>query len=200
MSSEHSPPPAAAGRAGVFPEAEAFVGRWLGRLTGALAILGGLVLTAVMILAVVSIIGRYARRSGFAGLDRLGPIPGDFEIVSMGVGIAIFCFLAWAQFNRGHITVDIFISRAHPRGKAALSLVGNLLLTSVVVVLAQQVGVGLEEKRRFGETTAILQLPIWWSYAGGIVGLWTFAVVSGYTVWRSLNEMLGTGEPAGDLP
>jgi hypothetical protein len=53
--------------------------------------------------------------------DALGPVPGDFEIVSMGAGIAIFCFLAWAQFNRGHITVDVFVSRLPPRGKAALA-------------------------------------------------------------------------------
>jgi TRAP-type C4-dicarboxylate transport system permease small subunit len=185
---------------GVFPEAEAFVGRWLGRLADVMAVVGGAVLTGVMVVAVVSILGRYARRSGLPGLDRLGPVPGDFEIVSMGAGIAIFFFLAWAQFNRGHITVDIFISRVPPRGKAALSLIGNLLLTIFAVILAQQIAIGLEEKRRFGETTAILQLPVWWSYAGGLFGLWSFAVVSGYTVWRSLNEMLDTGEEDGDLP
>lgn len=196
-----TPSPSDAGpKRGVFPEAEAFVGLWLGRLTSVLAVFGGMVLTGVMIVAVVSILGRYARRSGLPALDRLGPVPGDFEIVSMGAGIAIFCFLAWAQFNRGHITVDIFISRLPARGKALLSVIGNLLLTILVVILAQQIGVGLEEKRRFGETTAILQLPVWWSYAGGLVGLWSFAVVSGYTVWRSVNEMLGEGEPSGDLP
>ena len=187
-------------RRGIFPEGEAFVGLWLGRLANVLALIGGIVLTGVMIVAVVSILGRYARRTGLPGLDRLGPVPGDFEIVSMGAGIAIFLFLAWAQFNRGHITVDIFISRLPPRAKAGLSVVGNLLLTILVVILAQQIGVGLEEKRRFGETTAILQLPVWWSYAGGLFGLWSFAVVSGYTVWRSLNEMLGAGEQEDDLP
>jgi TRAP-type C4-dicarboxylate transport system permease small subunit len=181
-------------RFGIFPEAEAFVGRILGWIAGVLALVGGIILTGVMIVAVVSIIGRYSRRTGLPGLDRLGPVPGDFEIVSMGAGIAIFFFLAWAQFNRGHITVDIFISRLPPRGKAALSVIGNLLLTILAVILAQQVGIGMEEKQRFGETTAILQIPTWWSYAGGIVGLWSFAIVSGYTVWRSLNEMLGPGE------
>jgi hypothetical protein len=33
-----------------------------------------------------------------------------------------------------------------------------------------------------------------------MVGLWSFAMVSGYTVWRSLNEMLGAGEEDGNLP
>lgn len=181
-----TPPPP-----GIFADAEAFVGRVLGRITSLLAVVGGVILTGVMIVSVVSIIGRYGRR---IGIDWLRPVPGDFEIVSMGAGIAIFCFLAWAQFNRGHITVDIFISRLSPRGKAVLAMIGNLLLTILAIVLAQQVAIGMEEKRRFGTTTAILQLPVWWSYAGGIVGLWSFAIVSGYTVWRSLNEALGAGE------
>jgi TRAP-type mannitol/chloroaromatic compound transport system permease small subunit len=186
-------------RRGVFVDAEAFVGRCLGWITGVLALVGGIILTGVMLVSVVSIIGRYGRRSGLPGFDRLGPVPGDFEIVSMGAGISIFFFLAWAQFNRGHITVDIFISRLPPRAKAGLSMIGNILLTILAVILAQQVAVGMEEKQRFGETTAILQLPVWWSYAGGVVGLWSFAVVSAYTVWRSLNEMLGAGEES-DLP
>ena len=50
----------------------------------------------------------------------------------------------------------------------------------------------------FRETTTILQIPVWWGYAGGLVGLWSFALVSAYTVWRSLNEALGAGEPDGD--
>ncbi|WP_209425184.1 TRAP transporter small permease [Pararhodobacter sp. SW119] len=195
--SPHKPP---AHKGGIYPEAEAFFGIWLGRLTGILAVFGGIVLTGVMIVAVVSIIGRYGSRTGLPGLTQLGPVPGDFEIVSMGAGIAIFCFLAWAQFNRGHITVDVFVSRLSPRALAGLAAAGNLLLTALAVILVQQLQIGLEEKRRFGETTAILQLPIWWSYAGGMVGLWSFAIVSGYTVWRSLNEMLGAGEEDGNLP
>jgi len=188
------PDPAA--RPGILPEAEAFVGLWVGRFANALAILGGFILTGVMLAAVVSIIGRALARSGL-GAGRFGPIPGDFEIVSIGAGMAIFCFLAWAQFNRGHVTVDIFVSLMGERGMAALAVLTNLVLTVAVVVLARQLGLGLEDKRRFGETSLILQIPLWYSYVGGMIGLYSFAVVSGYTVWRSLNEALGAGEPKG---
>lgn len=182
----------------ILPEAEAFVGLWVGRFANLLAVLGGVILSAVMLTAVISIIGRALSRTGWSVFGRMGPIPGDFEIVSIGAGMAIFCFLAWAQFNRGHVTVDIFVSALGERGLAAIAVITNLVLTVAVVVLAQQLGYGLEDKRRFGETSLILQIPLWYSYVGGMIGLYSFAVVSGYTVWRSLNEALGAGEPKGN--
>ncbi|WP_333828361.1 TRAP transporter small permease [Pararhodobacter sp.] len=182
----------------ILPEAEAFVGIWIGRFANALAVLGGVILTAVMLVAVVSIIGRALSRSGWAFVGKVGPIPGDFEIVSIGAGMAIFCFLAWAQYTRGHVTVDIFVSALGERGMAVIAVIMNLVLTVAVVVLARQLGDGLVDKRGFGETSLILQIPLWYSYAGGLVGLYSFALVSGYTVWRSLNEALGAGEPKGN--
>ena len=189
-------------RRGILPEAEQFVGRWIGLYTDFLAIIGGMVLTGVMLLAVVSIIGRGLFRTGLdifntGALGWVGPIPGDFELVSIGAGIAIFCFLSWTHFQRGHVTVDIFVSKLGPRGLAWLSVVTNLILTIMVVILAQKVGEGLDDKMRFRETTQILEIPVWYKYVGGMVGLWSFALVSGYSVWRSLNEALGAGEPAG---
>ncbi len=191
---------ASATRGGILPEAEALVGHWIGHGARWLAMLGGIVLTGVMLVAVTSIIGRALLRTGLPAFSGLGPIPGDFEIVSMGAGIAIFSFMAWAQFNRGHVTVDIFVSRLGPRGLAVLSALMNLAMTITVVVLARQLELGLEDKRRFGETTLILQIPLWWTYVGGIIGLYSFAVVSGYTVWRSVNEALSAGEPLGNEP
>jgi hypothetical protein len=191
-------PPPDRSRPGLAPRAEALVGRWVGLFAGALAVFGGLVLTAVMLVAVISILGRWAGRSGWPAFAGLGPIPGDFEIVSMGVGFAVFSFLAWCQFNRGHVTVDIFVSRLGPRWYAGLATVTNLMLTAVAVLLAWQTGLGMSDKMRFGETTTILRLPVWWGYAGGLLGLWSFALVSAYTVWRSLNEALGSGEPESD--
>lgn len=183
-----------AGRA-ILPEVEAWVGRWIGRFTSALAILGGIVLTLVMAVAVLSIIGRQARRSGLAVFESMGPIPGDYEIVSLGTGFAVFCFLSWCQFNRGHVTVDVFVAWLGPRILAGLSVFTNLVLTVMVVVLAQQHGAGLQDRIRFGETTLILQIPVRYAYMGGLVGMWSFALVSAYTVWRSLNEALEMGEP-----
>ncbi len=183
--------------AGIAPDLEAATGRLIGRLSSGLAILGGLALSAVTIMSVVSILGRWAVGSKAPVLDRLGPIPGDYELVSMGAGFAVFSFLAWCQFNRGHVTVDIFVSRLGPRGLAWLAAITNAVLTVVVTLIAWQHWLGTLDKYRFGETTTILQIPVWWGYAGGLLGIWLFALVCLYTVWRSLNEALGAGEAEG---
>lgn len=180
----------AAGEAGLLPHLERRIGFWIGWLARLLAILGGLVLVAIVILTVLSVSGRALLDLG------LGPIPGDFELVEAGSAFAVFSFLAWAHFRRGHVTVDLFVQRLGPRGLAALSFVANILMTIAAVIVAWRLGLGLQDKKLYGETTFILQIPVWWSYALSLVGAWTFALVALYTIWRSLNEMLGAGEPA----
>lgn len=182
---------------GLAPALEASVGRIVGFFSSTLAIIGGVVLTAVMILSVVSITGRWAIGTPIPILNQLGPVPGDFELVEMGTAFAVFSFLGWCQFQRGHVTVDIFVSRLGARGLAWLSTASNLLLTAVAALLAWQHGVGMIDKLNYNESTMILQIPMWWGYAASLIGAWTFALVSLYTVWRSLNEALGRGEEQG---
>lgn len=180
---------------GIAPSLEAWVGRIVGHFASALAILGGAVLTAVMIMAVISIVGRWFVGTELPVIGRLGPIKGDFELVEMGVGFAVFSFMGWCQFQRGHVTVDIFVSRLGPRALAGLSAFSNIAITAAAALIAWQHGLGMMDKIRYHESTMILQIPVWWGYAATLVGAWAFALVSLYTVWRSLNEALGTGEP-----
>lgn len=179
------------------PRTEAAMGRAMGWLSNVLAILGGIVLSAVMLTSVVSILGRWGVGWTVPVIGRLGPIPGDYEIVEMGTGFAVFSFLAWCQFNRGHVTVDVFVSQLGPRALAWLATITNTVLTIVAALIAWHHYLGMLDKQRFGETTTILQLPLWWGYAGGLLGATVFAIVSFYTIWRSLNEALGAGEPQG---
>ncbi|MCF1505757.1 TRAP transporter small permease [Afifella sp. H1R] len=179
---------------GIFPEAEARVGRLVGGLCAALAILGGLVLVVLTVMTVLSIAGRALVPLG------LGPVPGDFELVEAGVAFAVFSFLPWCQFRRGHVTVDLLAERFGPRGMAACALASNLVMTAIAGLLAWRLGLGMQDKRLYPETSFILQFPIWWPYAASLAGAWMFAVASAYTVWRALNETLTTGEQAGLRP
>jgi TRAP-type C4-dicarboxylate transport system permease small subunit len=178
-----------AGRAGLLPDLERRVGYLVGWIAQLLAIAGGIVLIAIVVLVVLSVSGRALLQFG------LGPIPGDFELVEAGSAFAAFSFLAWCQYRRGHVTVDLFVQRFGPRGLAVLSFAGNILMTLAALFIAWRLGLGLQDKKLFRETTFILQIPLWWSYAASLVGAWAFALVSLYTVWRSLNEALGAGEP-----
>jgi len=146
------------------------------------AMLGGVALIAVLILTVVSVIGRSLI---FAGL---GPIPGDFELVESGTAFAVLSFLPLCQFHRGHVTVDLFLSRAGRRPNAVIDVISNLLMTGAAAVLTWRLFDGMLDKRSYSETTFILQFPIWWSYAASLLGAAVFTLVCAYTVARSLHE------------
>jgi len=147
------------------------------------AIAGGAALIAALVLTVVSIVGRGLI---FAGL---GPIPGDFELVEAGTAFAVLAFMGLCQFHRGHVTVDLFLSRLGRRRNAMVDVVANLLMSGAAGVLAWRLCLGMLDKRAYGETTFILQFPVWWGFAAALVGAVAFTVVCAYTVWRSLTEV-----------
>ncbi len=182
--------------AGLAPGLERRVGAVVGRLAMALAVVGGLILVALVVMSVVSIAGRgLGTFSRTLPVGWAGPVPGDFELVEAGTAVAVFAFLPWCQFNRGHITVDVFLFWAGPRARAVLSLAGNLLMTGAAAFIAWRIHGGLMDKLRYGETTMILGMPVWYGYALALAGACAFALVSLYTVWRSLNEVAAGGEP-----
>ncbi|AXS40339.1 TRAP transporter small permease [Breoghania sp. L-A4] len=182
---------------GIAPDLERRVGLVVDTLARWLALAGGLVLIALTVMSVISIVGRsLVGVSDFWPLSVMGPVTGDFELVEAGCAFAVFAFLPWCQMRRGHVTVDVFVSALGPRARAALTLAGNILLAVTAVLIAWRLWLGMLDKKAYSETTFILQMPSWWGYAAAMVGAVMFAVVSAYTIWRSLNEMLGDGERA----
>lgn len=179
---------------GLAPALEKRVGAVIEFVTRWLAIAGGAALVAMTVLTCVSVAGRVLSGVAVAPFDVLGPVQGDFELVEAGCAFAIFAFLPWCQMRRGHVTVDIFVQPLGPRVGAGLSLIGNILLTACALLIAVKLGEGMLDKRSYSETTFILQMPVWWGYAVALAGAWIFVLASTYTVWRSLNEMLGQGE------
>lgn len=166
---------------------------WLAR---ALAILGGVVLVAITVLTVVSIVGRALIPIG------LRPIPGDFELVEVGTGFAIFCFLPWCQLMRGHATVDVFTSFLPDSANRVIDLVSELLMTTIIVLIAWRLWYGMWDKVRYGETTFILQFPVWWGYAAAMFGAAIGVIVSFYVLSVRIREVttgrtiLGPGQGA----
>lgn len=169
---------------GLAPALEARLGRTIGQAARLLALAGGVVLTGIALMTVVSIIGR-----GFA-FAGLGPVPGDFELVEAGCAVAVFAFLPWCQYRRGHVTVDIFISRLSGRLQAVLAMIGNLALSAAACFIAWRLWFGTQDKFSYGETTMILGMELGYAYAAALPGAFFFAVVCLYTVWRSLNEAI----------
>ena len=157
---------------------------WLARLT---AYIGGLVLLGIVIMTCISISGRAL---GSAGLG-LGPIPGDFELVEIGTGFAIFAFLPWCQLQRGHATVDLLQPRFGPRLNAVIDLISDILMSVAAILIGWRLWQGMVDKKGYLETTFILQFPVWISYAAALLGALVFVAVSLYCVYRSGRALSG---------
>jgi TRAP-type C4-dicarboxylate transport system permease small subunit len=171
-------------QAGIAPAAEAAVGRVIGTIARILAVAGGIVLVALAVMSVVSIVGRAFTRMG------LGPVPGDFELVEAGCAVAVFAFLPWCQFRQANVTVDILASYLPTRVWASLAVIGNVAMSIISLIVTWQLWLGFRDKLAYGETSMILQMPVWWGYAAGVVAAFVFVLTCFYTVWRSLNEAI----------
>lgn len=169
---------------GIAPSAEAAVGRIVGGLAKLMALAGGVILAALAVMSVVSIVGRAFSRVG------LGPVPGDFELIEAGCAVAIFAFLPWCQFRQGHVTVDLLANYLPRWLWATLAVIGNAAMSAIALIIGWQLWLGFLDKLAYHETSMILQMPIWWGFAAGVVATVVFILTCFYTVWRSLNEAL----------
>ncbi|MBV7407502.1 TRAP transporter small permease [Maritimibacter sp. DP1N21-5] len=140
-------------------------------LSRLLAIAGGFVLSILILIVVVSIVGR---ETG------LGAIKGDYELVEAGMAFAIFAFLPYAHLTGAHATVDIFTDWLGDRSQRLLSVVIDAVFAVVLIIIAWKLYDGMLSKLSSGQTTLLLQFPVWWSYVpasiaaviGAVVGLW----------------------------
>jgi len=153
------------------------IGRWLHRVCRAAAIGGGLVLCAAMGLTVASVLLR--ELSG-------RPIPGDFELVELGCGIAVFAFLPYCQLVGGNIKVEFVTARLGARVRAWLDAAADLAFTAVAALLAWRLFLGGQDLFGYGETTMILGVPIWWAFVATVPSMALLALTAAYTTWTHL--------------
>jgi TRAP-type C4-dicarboxylate transport system permease small subunit len=160
------------------------LGRLVSRLAQGMAVAGGLALVAMVVLMTASVIGRALI---FAGLK---PILGDYELVSIGMGFAVFAFLPWVHLERGHAMVTILTDSLPKAFNRWLLVTTDLIMLLVSAFLAWRQYDGTLDKLRYGETTLLLGIPLGWGYALGLIGAVVFVVVSIYVLGRSLSDAL----------
>ncbi len=162
----------------------AVVGRWLEGFCLVLAIAGGVLLSALALMTVVSITGRWLSGTSWAAslalLEAVGPVTGDFEMIEMGTAIAVFLFLPYCHLKGGHVTVDLVVMHAPRMVQHALAFLSECLFLGFAGLMAWQAVLGTLDKWQYQQTTMLLGLPVWWGYAFGVVGLALLAVVCLY--------------------
>ena len=122
----------------------------------------------------------------------VGAITGDFELVEAGVAFAIFAFLPICQLHGAHATVDVFAA-SFPRWlNRFLVTFWEMALTAVVLLITWRLFAGMFNKMDNGETTFLLQFPVWWAYAASAFAATVASVVAVYcAVARVLDLVTG---------
>lgn len=160
----------------------------IARLAGLLAFAGGAVLLAVALLTTVSVLKRWLTSQ---------PVAGDFELISLGAGLAVMGFLAYGTLMRTNIIVDSFTGWL-PRGATrAIDGFWTLVWCATAAVLAERLWVGARETLRSGTTTMVLGLPTWWAIGLGAACFTATALAALYWTARLLRGSGADGSGGG---
>ena len=117
-----------------------------------LAYLGAVSLFCMMCLTAADVLGRYVLNS---------PITGTFELTEFMVLILIFSFLAHAQANKAHVTVDLILSRFPKTFRVYVELFNHAISLALMVLI---VWIGAQralELKEVAEASPNLGIPVY---------------------------------------
>lgn len=154
------------------------VSRWF-------ALAGGLIFVALVLMQLVSVVGR--KLFSFA-------VPGDVEVLQMCAAFALSSFFAYCHLIHGDIKVDFFTHNMSPNKVAFMDAFGSLTVALFAGLYAWRTAVGALSLREAGETSAILAWPVWIPQMLMVPGFTLLAIAAIYmcahqlrlAIWRSL--------------
>jgi len=117
-----------------------------------MAFAGGAVFVALVVMSVVSIVGRKLASA---------PVPGDVELLQLCAAFASAAFFAYTHLIHGDVKVDFFTAHLSPAKRAFLDSTGSLLVGLFGALITWRSGAGALMVKEAGEATAILDLPVW---------------------------------------
>lgn len=138
-------------------------------LCQALMLAGGAMLLATALLTVASVLRRWL----------LGqPVPGDFELVQAGSGLAVFGFLAFGTLRRANILVDSFTSWLPAGLCRAIDAFWNLVWALAAALLGWRMVLGALDAWHSDTRSMVLSMPLWWAIGLGALALLATALAA----------------------
>lgn len=156
----------------------------LGWLTKKLSYLGAAGLFAIMLLTTADVTGRYLFNK---------PILGAFELTEFLVLILIFSFLACAQAEKNHVSVDLLLGRFSKRWQRVIGIINHAVCLVMMGLFVWMTTIRALELMAFVEASANLGIP---KYPFAFFVVIGFAVL-GLEYIRDLIRMAGSGKKGG---
>jgi len=158
-----------------------WVGRALFSCSFAFVLVGGVIMTGLAIMVVVSVAGRWLLGA---------PVYGDFEMVAMGTAVSVFLFLPFCHLEKGNVICDLFLSWAPKKFQILCDVVSALILGAIAGVVTWRMALGGMDMFRYGETSMILGIPTWWAFPFGVAAMALLCLCCLYTAVRDFREVV----------
>ncbi len=155
------------------------VGRVLYLISKWMAVFGGVILFILAILTTISVFGRKFFDT---------PVPGDFELVAIGTGVAVFACLPYCQLMRGNVLVDFFMNNAPTRAKTIADIIAGLIFLAIGLMLTWRMIYGAIDMHDVNEVSMTIGFPRWSTFPISIVFMSFLVIIIIYTLGRSIAE------------
>lgn len=159
------------------------VGRLLDRVATGFTMLGGLTFCALIVMSIVSIVGRKL----FAA-----PLQGDVELMQMGAAVGAAAFLPLCELYDHNVKVDALTGWMSDRGRAVLDTAAHGLLTIAAVLIAWRTSLAAVDGYSSGEVSTLLAVPMWQPVALLVPSFALLALCGLYRTGGSLRNAMGS--------
>ena len=156
------------------------VGRVLFSVSNILAVIGGVLCCVMAALVTVSVTGRYLFAS---------PVPGDYDLLGIIGGCAVFAFLPYCQMRRGNVVVDFFTTGVSSRGKSILDGLGSFLYLVIAVLFTWRLYFGAIELYESSSVLAVVNFYRWWTLPFSLLCMVVLIAVVAYTFVRDVDDV-----------
>jgi TRAP-type C4-dicarboxylate transport system permease small subunit len=134
---------------------------WVERLLKYVALIGGFILFAIMLLVTVAVFNRKVLNA---------PILGDFEIVKIGLSVVVMMAMPYVTLRGAHIRVDILDQTIGNYGRFFGDLFARLASCFVFYLLIGKTWNKMLDAHKYGDVTNMIEIPVSIAYAAITIG------------------------------
>ena len=153
--------------------------RLLERTSGLMKVLGATALTAMMLLTVADVVGRFFKH----------PIFGSVELVGFLAVIVMAAALPYTYKMDGHVGVEIVVRMLPKRIRLIIQVVTRILSFALFSIIAWQMFIYAADLKETGEVSMNLEFPVHTIVYVLAVGLVIFSVTIVERLVHTLKEL-----------
>lgn len=157
--------------------------KWVERLTspliGIVHKVGLAILLLMMFLTVGDVVGRHFFKS---------PISGTYELTNFMLALVVFFAIAYTQVRKGHISIDVIVSRFSPRAQAIIDSITYFFSLGLFSLVTWQSAVHAIRLFEGHNVSGVLSWPVYPFVIAVAVGSLLFCLVLLVNLLRSLAK------------